>query len=85
MTITLFIVLFVITLCFAIISGKITDPRPYIFIIKVFLIFSTIIPISLKVNVEFAKFYYTILINKDEDIAGTIARSSNIPEELGRI
>ena len=85
MTISLFFVLFITTFCFAIISGRLTEPKPYVFIIKTFLIFSTIIPISLKVNVEFAKFYYAILINRDQEIPGTIARSSNIPEELGRI
>ena len=39
----------------------------------------------MKVNVEFAKLFYTQGINKDDSIEGTIARNSNIPEELGRI
>ena len=65
MTISLFGLLFITTICFAIISGRIYSPKAYIFIVKTFLIFSTIIPISLKVNVEFAKLYYAILINKD--------------------
>lgn len=39
----------------------------------------------MKLNVEFAKFYYTYLISSDDEIKGTIPRSSNIPEELGRI
>ena len=46
---------------------------------------SNIIPISLRVNLDMAKLYYSYLINNDEEISGTIARNSNIPEELGRI
>jgi len=46
---------------------------------------SSIIPISLRVNLDIAKLYYSYLINNDPDIPQTIARNSNIPEELGRI
>lgn len=46
---------------------------------------SNIIPISLRVNLDFAKLMYSYEINTDSDIEGTIARNSNIPEELGRI
>ena len=40
------------------------------------MLFSNIIPISLKVNVDFAKLYYAYLISIDEDIEGTIPRNS---------
>ena len=30
-------------------------------------------------------FLYSLQIQKDKDIAGTVARSTTIPEELGRI
>ena len=43
------------------------------------------IPISLRVNLDFAKAIFSYRINHDKDIAGTIARNSSIPEELGRI
>jgi phospholipid-translocating ATPase len=49
------------------------------------LLLSSIIPISMRVNLELAKFYYCVQINKDEDIPGSIGRNSQIPEELGRI
>ena len=49
------------------------------------LLFCTIIPISLRVNLELGKAYYSLLMYQDEAIPGTIARNSNIPEELGRI
>ena len=39
----------------------------------------------MKVNLDFAKLYYSININEDKDIKGTITRNSSIPEELGRI
>jgi phospholipid-translocating ATPase len=39
----------------------------------------------MRVNLEFAKLIYSIRINKDNSIEGTITRNSNIPESLGRI
>lgn len=44
-----------------------------------------IIPISMRINLDVAKLYYSFNINNDESIAGAVARNSNIPEELGRI
>ena len=49
------------------------------------LLLSSIIPISLRVNLDLAKIWYSWLIGFDKDIAGSIARNSTIPEELGRI
>lgn len=49
------------------------------------LLLSSIIPISLRVNLDFAKLYFAYCINIDKDIEGTVARNSQIPEELGRI
>ncbi len=46
---------------------------------------SSIIPISMKVNLDFAKLVYSYRINIDKEIEGTIARNSVIPEDLGRI
>jgi phospholipid-translocating ATPase len=57
-------------------------------IIKFFrfiLILSYIIPISLRVNLDMAKIYYSYCIYKDREMDGTIPRNSTIPEELGRI
>ncbi len=47
--------------------------------------FSSIIPISLRVNLDMAKTVYSWLIMRDSQMAGTVVRSSTIPEELGRI
>ena len=49
------------------------------------LLMSSIIPISLRVNLDFAKSIFSYKIGNDPDIPGAIARNSNIPEELGRI
>ena len=49
------------------------------------LLLSSIIPISLRVNVDFAKLLYAYNINKDKELNGAIVRNSTIPEELGRI
>jgi len=52
---------------------------------RILILLSSIIPISMRVNLDFAKLVYSAKINKDRDIEGTIARNSNIPEELGRV
>ena len=49
------------------------------------LLLCSIIPISLRVNLDLAKLWYAFCISSDEEISGAIARNSNIPEELGRI
>ncbi len=49
------------------------------------LLLSSIIPISLRLNLDFAKIFYSYRISNDSVIEGTIARNTTIPEELGRI
>lgn len=49
------------------------------------LLFSSIIPISLRVNLDLAKTVYSIMMMRDSNIPNTVVRSSTIPEELGRI
>ena len=48
-------------------------------------LFCGIIPISLRVNLDVSKTYFSLMINRDDSIKDTIARNSTIPEELGRI
>ncbi len=55
------------------------------FYFRVMLLMSSIIPIAVRINLDLAKLWYSHGINTDDDIKGTIARNSNIPEELGRI
>ncbi|VDP01320.1 unnamed protein product [Soboliphyme baturini] len=64
----------------------------YLTYFRFVLLFSYIIPLSirkltssLRVNLDMAKLVYSFLISRDKQIAGTLVRSSTIPEELGRI
>nr|XP_053768301.1 probable phospholipid-transporting ATPase IIB isoform X4 [Desmodus rotundus] len=49
------------------------------------LLFSYIIPISLRVNLDMGKAAYGWMMMRDENIPGTVVRTSTIPEELGRL
>merc|ERR1712213_91375 len=57
----------------------------YIYLFRFILLFSYLIPISLRVNLDMGKIFYSWQIQNDKDIPGTVARSTTIPEELGRI
>ncbi len=53
-------------------------------VVKFVLLLSSIIPVSLRVNLDFSKLVFANNINKDKEI-NAIARNSQIPEELGRV
>merc|ERR1719410_1705259 len=57
----------------------------YIYIFRFILLFSYLVPISLRVNLDMGKIFYSYAIGRDKEIPGTQARSTTIPEELGRI
>lgn len=57
----------------------------YIDILRFLILFSSIIPVSLRVNLDLAKSVYASQIHKDHEIPNTIVRTSTIPEDLGRI
>ncbi|XP_046386255.1 probable phospholipid-transporting ATPase IIB isoform X3 [Ischnura elegans] len=57
----------------------------YRYMFRFILLFSYIIPISLRVNLDMGKAFYSWSIQRDPEIAGTVVRSTTIPEELGRI
>ncbi|KAL2871357.1 aminophospholipid-translocating P4-type ATPase NEO1 [Aspergillus lucknowensis] len=61
------------------------DKEWYIAIMIYLILFSTIIPMSLRVNLDMAKTVYGRFIEKDKDIPETVVRTSTIPEDLGRI
>ncbi|KAF7507057.1 hypothetical protein GJ744_010985 [Endocarpon pusillum] len=63
-----------------------TNKKPWYVAIMIYLIlFSTIIPISLRVNLDMAKSVYARFIERDHGIPDTVVRTSTIPEDLGRI
>ena len=47
---------------------------------RMLILLSSIIPISMRVNLDFAKLFYAYLINHDKYIAGAVTRNSNCPE-----
>lgn len=57
----------------------------YIYVFRFLILFSTIIPISLRVNLDMGKTVYAHQIQNDPEIPGAIVRTSTLPEELGRI
>ncbi|EMD34906.1 aminophospholipid-transporting P-type ATPase [Gelatoporia subvermispora B] len=57
----------------------------YIYIFRFLILFSSIIPISLRVNLDMGKTVYAHHIMTDSEIPDTIVRTSTLPEELGRI
>lgn len=57
----------------------------YVAILMYLILFSTIIPISLRVNLDMGKTVYARFIERDNGIPGTVVRTSTIPEDLGRI
>ena len=57
----------------------------YITLMRFILLLSYIIPISLRVNLDLAKAWYSYVISSDKKIPETIPRNTTIPEELGRV
>ena len=57
----------------------------YRYMFRFVLLFSYIIPISLRINLDMGKTFYAWCIQRDEEISGTVVRTTTIPEELGRI
>jgi len=79
----LFIATMVLSVLMVVLKGF--DGPWYLYIFRFILLFSYLVPISLRVNLDMGKIYYSFLIGRDPDIAGTQARSTTIPEELGRV
>ncbi|KAG0142373.1 hypothetical protein CROQUDRAFT_662613 [Cronartium quercuum f. sp. fusiforme G11] len=57
----------------------------WLYVTRFLILFSSIIPISLRVNLDMGKTVYAHQIQNDTEIPGTIVRTSTLPEELGRI
>lgn len=78
-----------LTLSIALVAIRGIEGRPgqqwYVAVTRFLILFSTIVPISLRVNLDMGKSVYARFIERDQDIPGTVVRTSTIPEELGRI
>ncbi|OAG29572.1 phospholipid-translocating ATPase [Nematocida displodere] len=73
---------FLVALLFTVLRGTYT--WWYITLLRFLIIFSSAIPISLRVNIDWARVVYARGMEKDKDISVKV-RNSSIPEELGRI
>lgn len=88
---TLTKILCVITLSLSVILVALEGFEPsndkpwYVAILTYLILFSTIIPISLRVNLDMGKSVYAYFIEHDRGIPDTLVRTSTIPEDLGRI
>jgi phospholipid-translocating ATPase len=79
----LFVLMMIISLIIIILDGFVGSW--YFKYFRFLLLLASIIPISLRVNLDLAKIFYSYNIQTDKEIAGTLVRNSTIPEELGRI
>ncbi|VVT48785.1 uncharacterized protein SAPINGB_P001950 [Magnusiomyces paraingens] len=75
----------VFVLSFGLVAFKGFGDKWYIDVMRFLILFSTIIPVSLRVNLDMAKSVYAHQIEHDKSIPETIVRTSTIPEDLGRI
>ena len=77
------------TLSVVLVAIRGAEGRPgqdwYIAVLRFLVLFSTIVPISLRVNLDMGKTVYARFVERDHDIPDTVVRTSTIPEELGRI
>ncbi|RIA93847.1 hypothetical protein C1645_761428 [Glomus cerebriforme] len=80
-------ILFVVTLLLSLLLIALNGFRGlwYIYLFRFLILFSSIIPIGLRVNLDMGKTVYGYQIMNDKEIPDTIVRTSTIPEELGRI
>ncbi|EKG05137.1 phospholipid-translocating ATPase, putative [Trypanosoma cruzi] len=53
--------------------------------LRFLILLSAIIPISMRVNVDVGRMWYSYEMFRDSKIDGTVVRNTNIPEELGRL
>ena len=80
-----FVLMIVLALIVSILKGINNIKSDFIIFVRFVIIFCSIIPISLKINIDICKTYFSTKISNTKKIEGAIARNSTIPEELGRI
>ena len=81
----LFCFMFILSFILTALKGLSFSAQTLFNLIKFIILFCAIIPIALRVNLDVSKTWFSLVINRDKKIPGTIARNSTIPEELGRI
>jgi len=84
-TLTKILFVAVVMLSFILVAVKGFDGPWYRYMFRFIILFSYIIPISLRVNLDMGKAVFTYMIQRDKKIPGTLVRTSTLAEELGRI
>jgi phospholipid-translocating ATPase len=82
---SLFFILASISGLITLTSGNFTSWESLFYLLRILILLSSIIPISMRVLTDFAKIFYCIEIRKDKEMPQTVTRNSGIPEELARI
>lgn len=88
-SLTKWLCIFTLTLSFVLVAlarFQVIDGRQwYVSMMRFLILFSTIVPVGLRVNLDMGKSVYAWFIEHDQSIKGTVVRTSTIPEDLGRI
>jgi phospholipid-translocating ATPase len=88
-SLTKFLCIFTLSLSFVLVAlarFQVIDGRQwYVSMMRFLILFSTIVPVGLRVNLDMGKSVYAWFIEHDQSIPGTVVRTSTIPEDLGRI
>lgn len=81
----LFCILTSISVLIMALSGNFLGWSGLFYVLRILILLSSIIPISMRVLIDFAKIYYCIEIGKDKELPQTVTRNSSLPEELARV
>lgn len=88
-SLTKFLCIFTLSLAFILVAfarfQEIDGQQWYVSMMKFLILFSTIVPVGLRVNLDMGKSVYAWFIEHDQTIPGTVVRTSTIPEDLGRV
>jgi phospholipid-translocating ATPase len=79
----LFLIMVILSVTIVALKGN--PANLFLQVFRYVLLLSTIIPISVKVNHDLSRLYYSNRINNDKDLPGCQARNSSVCEDLGRI
>ncbi|KAH7411954.1 phospholipid-translocating P-type ATPase-like protein [Phaeosphaeria sp. MPI-PUGE-AT-0046c] len=86
---TKWLCIFTLTLSFVLVAlarfQDIDGRQWYVSMMRFVILFSTIVPVGLRVNLDMGKTVYAWFIEHDQSIQGTVVRTSTIPEDLGRV
>jgi phospholipid-translocating ATPase len=88
-SLTKFLCIFTLSLSFILVAlarfREIDGRQWYVSMMRFLILFSTIVPVGLRVNLDMGKSVYAWFIEHDKSIPDTVVRTSTIPEDLGRV